>query len=120
MTTKNSNAVPSRSFVHVRTNLRVHEIDGEALIYDPLTADTHRLNSTAFFVWKQFAEGIDEEEIARLVTEVYDVQFSDARIHVERVLREFRRLNLLAGHFPSDCDAILAGVDDVPSCETGN
>ena len=79
----------------------MHELDGEALLYDPITADTHRLNSTAYFIWSQCDGRHDVGSIARRLTEQYDVAPGSACENVERTLRELRELNLFV---PSHAD----------------
>jgi len=79
-----------------RADLKVHEIDEEALIYDPVTADTHRLNQTAYFIWRKFQSGTSLDEIARQLAEAYDIGQLEAESHVERLTREFQGRNLLA------------------------
>ncbi|MEK6677060.1 MAG: HPr-rel-A system PqqD family peptide chaperone [Planctomycetota bacterium] len=73
----------------------VHVLDDEALIYDPRTADTHRLNETAMFVWKQ-CDGVQtNDDIAVRISDVYDVTQNEALEHVNRVLDEFSQRGLL-------------------------
>ena len=72
-----------------RTDLRLHELDGEALIYDAASADTHRLNGTGYFIWRECDGGNSPEQIARRVNESYDVTLEEALQHVHRILAEF-------------------------------
>lgn len=75
----------------------VHELDGEALVYDPRTADTHRLNSTAFQVFRLLDGTRSTTDVARVLTTLYDVAYRDALEHTRRVLTEMERLALLDG-----------------------
>lgn len=78
-----------------RTDVTVHVLDGEALIYDPLTACTHQLNSTALFIWRQCDGRRDVCEIARGLAEVYDVSVTEAVEHSRRTVEEFEEKLLL-------------------------
>ncbi|MBI4718595.1 MAG: HPr-rel-A system PqqD family peptide chaperone [Planctomycetes bacterium] len=78
-----------------------HELDGEALLYDPVTADTHRLNATAFFIWNACDGRHDRRAIARHIAEHYDVSAAVALEHVEETLRRFEDLNLLGQDRPA-------------------
>ncbi|UCE58898.1 MAG: PqqD family protein [Phycisphaerales bacterium] len=73
-----------------RSDLTVHELDGEALVYDPVTASTHRLNDTALLIWQQCDGKHDARQIAAHMADVYDVAFSDALKHTERMFAEFQ------------------------------
>lgn len=94
-------SIPASIGVRCRADLKIHPIDDEGLIYDPLTADTHRLNPTAFFIWQQFDRCVQVDEIVRLVTEAYEVKLTDAKIHVERLLREFHERGLISSTDPA-------------------
>lgn len=94
-----------------RTDLRLHELDGEALIYDAGSADTHRLNGTGYFIWRECDGGSSPEQIARRVTESYDVTLEEALQHVHRILAEFndRGLLLAADEITSACERAACG-----------
>ena len=84
-----------------RCDLRVHELDGDALIYDMKSADTHRLNVSAAFIWRLCDGRHDVDAIIKKLTGVYDVTPDAAREHVERILGEFSARNLFeAGNEP--------------------
>ena len=78
-----------------RGDLTVHELDGEALIYDASSADTHRLNSTALFIWRLCDGRYDPEQIAQKVADVYEVSLDDARRHVLSMIEAFARRQLV-------------------------
>ena len=78
-----------------RTDLTVHELDGEALVYDAATANTHRLNETALFIWRQCRGRQDVQHIAERLTEIYDVSLESAIEHVERMFRAFKEQELV-------------------------
>ncbi len=75
--------------------LSVHELDNEALIYDPETGDTHRLNETALFIWRQCDGANDMEAIAVALAHVYEVTMQEAVGHVERIIAEFEERRLV-------------------------
>ncbi len=69
--------------------LTVHELDDEALIYDAESANTHRLNATAYFIWRQCDGRRNVSAVAHRMCDVYEVDFRAAVKHVTRILREF-------------------------------
>ncbi len=89
-----------------RMDLTFHEIDGEALIYDPNSADTHRFNSTALFIWQCCDGQSGPVDIAEKVMDCYEVTYEEAIEHVHRTLVEFRAKSLLASM--NDVDAARA------------
>ena len=78
-----------------RGDLTVHELDGEGLIFDAASGDTHRLNDTAFFIWSECDGGHDLRRIAEQLAEVYEVSLDEAVGHVKRMLNEFEQKRLL-------------------------
>lgn len=77
-----------------RKDVRVHELDGEAFIYDPSTADTHRLNETAYYIWQRCDASRRLSDIAGELADEYDVDLAEAAAHVARIVSDFvaRRL----------------------------
>ena len=97
MTGSESQATPtSTGFLLQRTGLTVHVLDGEALIFDPISADTHRLNETALFIWRQCDGATSAQQIARCVSDVYDVAPQAALKHAENTLADLARLGVLS------------------------
>jgi len=78
-----------------RLDLIQHELDGEALIFDPQSQDTHRLNETALFVWRLCDGTNDLSAMAKAVAHRYDVDERGAARHVERLCVELDGLGLL-------------------------
>lgn len=72
-----------------RTNVTVEELDDEALIYDSVTSDTHRLNQTAYFVWRACDGRLTIAAIGRCLTESFEVALPEACEHAERIVSEF-------------------------------
>lgn len=79
----------------VRDDVEVHKLDDEALLFDPLTSNTHRLNATAFEIWKQCDGTQKAAEIASRLTELFEVSLADSQQHVDRMIHELRSLQLL-------------------------
>ena len=71
-----------------RSDVTVQELDGEALVYDPVTADTHRLNETAYFIWRSCDGRSTAESVAEQLTESYEVERTEATGHANRVIEE--------------------------------
>lgn len=79
-----------------RSDLLIHELDGEALLYDAVRADTHRLNETAYFIWQCCDGRLSADDITHELAERYDVSESEAHKHVLRMLEMFRARELVA------------------------
>jgi PqqD family protein of HPr-rel-A system len=77
-----------------RQDVSLHEIDGEALIFDPTTGDTHHMNETALLVWRCCDGRGTAGEIADALADRFEIERSEARQHVDRIVGEFaaRRL----------------------------
>lgn len=78
-----------------RSDLTVHVLDGEALMFDAVSGDTHRLNETALFIWRQCNGRRDASRVAARLTEVYDVPKAYALEHVERMMEELEHRHLV-------------------------
>ena len=78
-----------------RSDLIVHELDGEALIFDAATSDTHRLNETARWLWQRCDGQHNARQIAAGMTDIYDVTLDEVLGHVERMFAEFHQRGLL-------------------------
>lgn len=78
-----------------RGDIELHRLDDEALLFDPLTSNTHRLNATAFEIWKQCDGTHKAADIAARLTELFEVSLADSQQHVDRMIRELRSLQLL-------------------------
>ena len=79
-----------------RTDVTEHELDGELLIFDPVTSDTHRLNDTALFIWQSCDGTRDVGQVASALAAAYDVSADEAHGHVERLLNELSDKGLFA------------------------
>ena len=89
-TTSTINQSPAK-----RTNLTVHELDNEALVFDATTGDTHRLNDTALFIWRHCDGRRTPDDITKCLIETYDVTPAQAIEHVERLLSKLQDRGLI-------------------------
>jgi hypothetical protein len=87
-----------------RSDVRVHELDGEALIFDPVSADTHRLNETALFVWRHCDGRHSAGQVAQKLTQAYDVSVEVAVECVMRVVDQFESSGLLLARVDGEAD----------------
>jgi len=78
-----------------RADVVVHELDGEALLYDPVSMSTHRLNETGLSIWKQCDGGTSVETIYERLADQYEVSSSEAEKHVLRMVKELERQSLI-------------------------
>ena len=71
-----------------REEVHREELDGEAILYDAAFGTMCRLNDTSYFVYRLCDGSMTVEEIARRVTDRYDVAIETARRDVERTVAE--------------------------------
>ncbi|MGB0716157.1 MAG: PqqD family protein [Phycisphaerae bacterium] len=85
-----------------RTDLTIHEIEGEAILFDPRTQDTHRFNATAWLMFRTLDGIRTVKEIATLLTEQYDVTYHTARTRTREFCILLDSLGLLQDqHMPA-------------------
>lgn len=109
MTNATMPAPPAIDHPRVRRDLTIHELDGEALLYDALTGDTHRLNATAWCVW-QLCDGVRTAgDIAAALSERYQITAEAAQPHVETILSRFCERGLLQDAQSAALSADAAG-----------
>ena len=78
-----------------RDDIIEEELDGEAILVDPRDGNSHRLNATSLAVLK-WCDGLSTtQQIARRLTESYDVALDDALDHVNQLVALFAELQLL-------------------------
>ncbi len=78
-----------------RIDLSVEILDGEAILYDPVTAQTHRLSQGALNVWQQCDGNRTTKALAHRQTEIFDIDFETALDHVEQLVALFAEAGLL-------------------------
>jgi len=83
-------AYPSR-----RDDVRLRQLDGEGLVFDPLSADTHHLNATALFILLACDGSSAPVEIARRLADRFDVSSQEAQEHVSRTIGDLTRRGLI-------------------------
>ena len=75
------------------------DLDGvEGVLVDLNTKKYYQLNETASLVWRGLEKGIPLTNIAREMTELYDVTLERATSSVETALRYFDAQKLLRPH----------------------
>ena len=77
-----------------RTDLREELLDGEAIILDPDSGDTHRLNEAATIVWHRCDGSISTRQIAAGLAELCDIDFENALDSVEQIVTRLVELKL--------------------------
>ena len=90
-----------------RSDLTVHELDGEALLFDAVSGDTHRLNGTALFIWRECDGRQDAHQVAERLAEVYDVSPESGVEHVEQMFNKLNDRHL----FVDGVEAVQRGGD---------
>ena len=78
-----------------RTDLSVEILDGEAILYDPVIDQTHRLSQGALNVWQQCDGNKTTQALAHGQTEIFDTDFETALDHVEQLVAVFAEAGLL-------------------------
>jgi hypothetical protein len=79
------------------------DLDGvEGVLVDLNTRQYFQLNETASLIWRGLLRGAAIDEIARELTQVYDVTLDHARASVEAAVARFSAHRLLNSTSPSD------------------
>jgi PqqD family protein of HPr-rel-A system len=81
-----------------RSDLAVVELDGEAVIYDERSGSLHHLNPTATIVFSMCEGNATIRELSTDISEAFGVPIDTVEPEVRRVLRQFRKAELLAGN----------------------
>lgn len=77
-----------------RAGMLIEELDGEALLSDPASGHTHRLNQTALAIWRQCDGRTSTRQIAEVMTVGYEIDVDTALDHVEQMLILLAEANL--------------------------
>ena len=72
-----------------RADVHAEELEDEAILYQPATGRTFRLNETSLMVWKGCDGRNTTRDLADLLAREYEVEFSKALDHVEQLLLVF-------------------------------
>lgn len=78
-----------------RTDLVVENADGELIVLDKDGGEVHQLNQSATLIWGALADGMEIGEIARLLTDAFDVEQEMAISDVQTTIQRFSELGLL-------------------------
>jgi PqqD family protein of HPr-rel-A system len=82
----------------------VVELDGEAVIYDEINGDLHRLNPTATVVFSLLDGSATLEELARDLAEAYDMPVEQIGPQVRELAAQLGDSHLLVGTEPDPPD----------------
>lgn len=85
----------ARLFPEHRDDVVVRESRKGAILYDPLTTGSHRLNHTALEIWKQCDGSHRAADIASRLTGLFEVSLAESQKHVDRMIAELRSLQML-------------------------
>ena len=78
-----------------RRDLIEEQLDGERILCDPRNGSGHRLNETAYAVWRECDGERTTREIAQHLTRVYEVELETALDYVEQLVAFFGQSKLL-------------------------
>jgi hypothetical protein len=78
-----------------RTDVLAERLDDEGILVDPDSGQIHRLNETSLAVWNACDGSAWTREVARGMTEQYEVSFEDALDYVEQLLAWMAESNLV-------------------------
>jgi len=84
----------------IRDDLTVVELDGEAVIYDEVSGDFHRLNPTATLVFSLLDGSATLEELARDLSKAYAMKDEDVIAQVRELASQLAASHLLVGTEP--------------------
>jgi len=78
-----------------REDVSARSVGGETIVLDRTTNQVHQLNATASLVWQRCDGQHTVAEIAKALTEAFEVDRDTARDAVVEALRQFDQLGLL-------------------------
>lgn len=81
----------------IRSELTVRLLEDEAIVFDPRSHTTHRLNATALTIWWLCAGADSVRQVAARVAEVYDVSLDRAAADVTGIVAKLNDLDLVDG-----------------------
>ncbi len=87
-----------------RDDLEVHELDGEAGIFDPLNGALHRRDAAAWSIWQRCDGTHSVESIAKRFATCRGVGLDEAAAVVNKTLGTFAAQELLRGGVDVDSD----------------
>jgi PqqD family protein of HPr-rel-A system len=79
----------------IAADLRIHEWDGSAVVYDPASGDTHCLDPVLTAVLSRLAAGdAGEEALSPAIASVLNVPLAAAREYLVVAMAELERMKL--------------------------
>jgi hypothetical protein len=81
----------------VRSDLVVENAEGELIVLDKDGGKVHQLNQSAALIWSSLGEGLGADEIAKLLTDAFEVEHERAISDVQAAVAQFTELGLLEG-----------------------
>lgn len=78
-----------------KKQLTHHQIDDEVLLYDAATGATHRMNQTAFLIWRSCNGYRNSEAISLRLRRIWDVDAHRAERDVRTAIKQMVRQGLL-------------------------
>ena len=78
-----------------RNDVNARSVDLEMVVLDRQNGSIHQLNQTASFVWEECDGESTLEEIAKRMTEAFEVDFSTAMSDVRKVIQQLNDIGLL-------------------------
>jgi len=78
-----------------RQDLIVQHLDDEAVLFDPCTGSTFRLNRTAIYVWQHCKPGYRIQDIVQAIFNKYDADFDKVLDDVEQAIAFFAENGLI-------------------------
>lgn len=87
-----------------RADLTVVELDGEAVIYDEINGDLHRLNPTATLVFSLLDGSATVEDLALDIAKAYGMPVDEITAQVRELANQFAASHLLVGTEPDPAD----------------
>lgn len=88
----------------VRGDLTVVELDGEAVIYDEINGDLHRLNPTATLVFSFLDGSATLEDIAHDIADAYSMPVDEVTVQVRELAEQLAASHLLVGSEPDPAE----------------
>jgi len=79
----------------LREGLVVREVDGETVILDRSAGHLHTLNATATFIWQQMEANKTAIDIARVISQAFDIETEVAERDVTTVIENLKDLKLV-------------------------
>jgi len=81
--------------MNLRNGLVVREVEGETVVLDRLAGHLHTLNATASFVWRHMDTNKTAKDIAREISQAFDIETEVAERDVATVIESLKALQLV-------------------------